>query len=726
MNKNIELVLSGQTSKVLEIINKARKELIIVSPWIKCTGANLIIKNLDKNADLLIYTRVNFIDFVKGVSDIEAFENLFKNYKNLQIKCIPNLHAKIYVADQKTVLLTSGNLTLGGLKNNVEAGVVINDCKIVKDLSEDIKKILDPAFTMDGETFVQILKKVPLERIPYKKNSKKISIKEYQKYDAGLLVLGTRIKINQDLPNNLLEGSVQKSKLQILEPKQIVKKVFNRGEQGEKVKNKMMLKYKELHIIDSNLLEVAIIQPGYLNDYYPDCTISGFNRLKTLGAIVLDLVIYILLFKEYGEVVNLETIKNIFGQKLENTIRSQTAEFFGLNLDKDIIGLSEDKIVRATQIQKSVLSIIAVLFITNGLDSLLNLIIKEFSIPRLNSLKEIYIKNNAKNILLEFSQSFYKITPSYNLMKGKGGGTYFEVMAMIGDKIKEVGSGSTIKNAEYSAALNLLNKEDIKQEVNNWVLQKLKKSLLIIPKNYKLTPDRDYKLRSLINTLNIEIKLIYKLNFALTHPTWFNDNSIKCSLCLNHFVGPGSALWLIYISRILFLNLTMNDDEVDTARGKFDILLIKQFNNLNLEKYVLLSAGSRNLINDPNFKRDAMLSVLYIKYLNDGSDKLFEWLDKNLLEDIKELINSKNISLKSSKENLQIWCEKNKLGSLSYKTLEKSGLDHSTKFITGVYINNSEWAKGEGKSLNNAQQDAAKKALEKMALNFNLKNPLSK
>ncbi len=51
---------------------------------------------------------------------------------------LPRLHAKVYVADSRRAIITSGNLTSGGLDLNYEYGVEITDVSTVNDIRRDI------------------------------------------------------------------------------------------------------------------------------------------------------------------------------------------------------------------------------------------------------------------------------------------------------------------------------------------------------------------------------------------------------------------------------------------------------------------------------------------------------------------------------------------------------------------------------------------------------------
>jgi len=48
-----------------------------------------------------------------------------------------------------------------------------------------------------------------------------------------------------------------------------------------------------------------------------------------------------------------------------------------------------------------------------------------------------------------------------------------------------------------------------------------------------------------------------------------------------------------------------------------------------------------------------------------------------------------------------------------YRLVGESGPDHDKKFIAGVYLNEKEIARGDGRSKQEAEQMAAERALEK-------------
>lgn len=64
---------------------------------------------------------------------ISAIRAILKDPK-AEVRFIRNLHAKFVVADEQTAIVTSANLTGGGLDNNIEMGVRFDDLAAVKRL----------------------------------------------------------------------------------------------------------------------------------------------------------------------------------------------------------------------------------------------------------------------------------------------------------------------------------------------------------------------------------------------------------------------------------------------------------------------------------------------------------------------------------------------------------------------------------------------------------------
>ena len=67
-----------------------------------------------------------------------SIRTLANNLPNLKIFHLPKLHAKVYIADSKKAIITSANLTRGGLNQNYEYGLFTDSFRLISQIREDI------------------------------------------------------------------------------------------------------------------------------------------------------------------------------------------------------------------------------------------------------------------------------------------------------------------------------------------------------------------------------------------------------------------------------------------------------------------------------------------------------------------------------------------------------------------------------------------------------------
>ncbi|MBD3407880.1 MAG: hypothetical protein GF411_17300 [Candidatus Lokiarchaeota archaeon] len=129
-----------------------------LSPFITQNGVEYVTKY-----DLKIrgVTVLSPLRFVKGVSDIESINNLLNI--GAEMKSINPLHAKVYIFDNRAVV-TSANLTLGGLVRNQEYGLLVSDDRIVRQVRRDFDYLFSNGANVDTDT-VESIRRL-LERIP--------------------------------------------------------------------------------------------------------------------------------------------------------------------------------------------------------------------------------------------------------------------------------------------------------------------------------------------------------------------------------------------------------------------------------------------------------------------------------------------------------------------------------------------------------------------------------
>ncbi len=126
----------------MELAGKASEEIYIASPFISTEGVGMLMDATKPNRSIKItvITNLSVHNIVEGVTNPAAILQLFNQYDQVNVSSLGRLHAKAYLMDDAPGIITSANLTRGGLCNNFEYGVQINNKDTVKHIKEDMNK----------------------------------------------------------------------------------------------------------------------------------------------------------------------------------------------------------------------------------------------------------------------------------------------------------------------------------------------------------------------------------------------------------------------------------------------------------------------------------------------------------------------------------------------------------------------------------------------------------
>lgn len=137
-----KLLLSPWKDEFINAFASVKRELIISSPFIDEKGvrilSNAVLKR--KSVKISFVTSLTIQNIINGFSDPSALLKLYKQFSQVKISSLGRLHAKVYLIDDKIAIITSANLTGGGLLNNFEYGVLIKEKDIIFEIKEDILK----------------------------------------------------------------------------------------------------------------------------------------------------------------------------------------------------------------------------------------------------------------------------------------------------------------------------------------------------------------------------------------------------------------------------------------------------------------------------------------------------------------------------------------------------------------------------------------------------------
>lgn len=131
----------GETLKAL--IASARSHLLICSPFFDAPCLKMVADALEPHAScsgerVRILTDLSPRSVAFGTQDIAALCDFCVQVPSV-VCHLPGLHAKVYVADSHTAIVTSGNLTAAGISRNYEYGVLLRGEGAVCDVRRDIE-----------------------------------------------------------------------------------------------------------------------------------------------------------------------------------------------------------------------------------------------------------------------------------------------------------------------------------------------------------------------------------------------------------------------------------------------------------------------------------------------------------------------------------------------------------------------------------------------------------
>ncbi len=216
-----------------------------------------------------------------------------------------------------------------------------------------------------------------------------------------------------------------------------------------------------------------------------------------------------------------------------------------------------------------------------------------------------------------------------------------------------------------------------------------------------------------ILTINFSDKGL--LTEALTHRSYLNEHPTTPSSNERlEFLGD-SVLSILVSTELYKLYPTYPEGKLTALRSSLvrAKTLAELADTLTLGDFLLLSRGEEKGGGRKNgaILADTFEAVLGAVYLDQGLAAAKKVLARYLFPRIEEQNN--RLGSLDYKSSLQEFTQEQSHQSPTYKVLAESGPDHAKHFSVGVFLATTELARGEGKSKQEAEQDAARLALEK-------------
>ncbi len=213
------------------------------------------------------------------------------------------------------------------------------------------------------------------------------------------------------------------------------------------------------------------------------------------------------------------------------------------------------------------------------------------------------------------------------------------------------------------------------------------------------------------------------LKEALTHRSYINELSHKergkekNNERLEFF---GDAVLELIVTEFLFNKFPEKlEGELTSLRAALvntnSIKLAGQ--KLGIDEFMFMSEGEVKDVGRAREKilADAFEALIGALYLDKGYNASKAFISKNLLIYLDEVIEKR--LWQDSKSQFQELSQEKVTTTPVFKLISEEGPDHRKTFEMGVYLEDEEIAKGKGVSKQEAQQEAARKAIKKKGWN---------
>lgn len=204
------------------------------------------------------------------------------------------------------------------------------------------------------------------------------------------------------------------------------------------------------------------------------------------------------------------------------------------------------------------------------------------------------------------------------------------------------------------------------------------------------------------------------LEQAFTHSSYVNEHQEKVFSDNERLEFLGDAVLELGVSQYLFRNNPkMPEGEMTKLRAAIvcEASLENFSRDLGLGEHILLGRGEEQTggRDRPALLADVFEAFLGALYLDQGYDKAMGFLNEFVFPKISTGAFSHAMDYKSQ---LQELIQQYKNQSIEYKIVDERGPSHSKEFVTEVYLKNQKAGTGVGRTKKEAEQRAAKHALD--------------
>ncbi|MGD9497762.1 MAG: phospholipase D-like domain-containing protein [Armatimonadota bacterium] len=154
--REVEILTSPWAQRLAELASAAHESVQVCSPFVNRGGVDVLLTATPPTTEIRLLSRFSAAHFAGGFSETGAFRAVLA--RGGQVRNCQRLHAKVYLFDARCAVVTSGNLTGGGLRANYEYGVLLRAPELVSTVDCDFRRLWDDQATghIDAEVLAEI------------------------------------------------------------------------------------------------------------------------------------------------------------------------------------------------------------------------------------------------------------------------------------------------------------------------------------------------------------------------------------------------------------------------------------------------------------------------------------------------------------------------------------------------------------------------------------------
>jgi ribonuclease-3 len=214
--------------------------------------------------------------------------------------------------------------------------------------------------------------------------------------------------------------------------------------------------------------------------------------------------------------------------------------------------------------------------------------------------------------------------------------------------------------------------------------------------------------------LGFEYKNLDLLITALTHRSYVNEHKKSVSAHNERLEFLGDAVLELVVTDYLFKTFKESEGILTSWRAALvrTESIGEAGDKLGYESLVRMSRGEKNGTTRARMQilANAFEAVIGSIYLERGYDDASTFIHKHIISKLETILSEG--TWRDPKSHLQEVSQRIDGATPLYKVMEEVGPDHDKIFTVGAYVNGTLMGQGVGPSKQNAQQLAARAALE--------------